>query len=159
MEKQFVVLNLGKEEYGIDIMQVKEIIGHQKITKLPQLPSYIEGIINYRGKAIPVINLKEKFNLGSINIDGNTRIIVTRLIKDDKEIEIGYIVDSAKETLKIDEDNIDKAYEVLPSLNRRYLNGIGKVNDRLIILIDLLAVLSDEQIEEVTQLEENLKKE
>ncbi|EOD01668.1 chemotaxis protein CheW [Caldisalinibacter kiritimatiensis] len=148
-ENQYVVFKLGKEEYGIDIMNVKEIGPYQESTKVPNTPSFIEGIINYRGNVIPIINLKKRFNLDDKGVTNNTRIIVISL--NDKQI--GFIVDEASETLRIAEDDIDPAPDMITGIDRKYITGVGKVDDRLIILIDLEKVLSEEEKKEIHNME------
>lgn len=148
-EKQYVVFKLGKEEYGIDIMNVREIIQYQESIKVPNSPKFIEGIINYRGKVIPIICLKKKFGIEDSLRDGNTRIIVINL----NEKQIGFIVDEASQTVRIDDDNIDPTPDIIVGIERRYITGVGKLGDRLIILIDLEKVLTDEEREKVELLE------
>lgn len=148
-EKQYVVFKLGKEEYGIDIMNVTEIIQYQESVKVPNSPKFIEGIINYRGKVIPIICLKKKFGIEDSLRDGNTRIIVINL----NEKQIGFIVDEASQTVRIDDANIDPTPDIIVGIERRYITGVGKIDDRLIILIDLEKVLTDEEKEKVEALE------
>ncbi|RKD33148.1 chemotaxis protein CheW [Thermohalobacter berrensis] len=147
-EKQYVVFKLDEEEYGIDIMNVKEIGPYQKSVKVPNSPSFVEGIINYRGEVIPVINLKKRFNLEDTGIDNNTRIIVITL----KEKQVGFIVDEASQTVRIDDKDIDPAPEIVAGIDRRYITGVGKLDERLIILIDLEKVLSDKEKEEIANM-------
>lgn len=148
-EKQYVVFKLGKEEYGIDIMNVREIIQYQESIKVPNSPKFIEGIINYRGKVIPIICLKKRFGFEESHIDANTRIIVIN----SNGKQIGFLVDEASQTVRIDDSNIDPTPEVLSKIDTKYLTGVGKIDNRLIILIDLEKVLSEEEKEEMNSLE------
>lgn len=149
-EKQFVVLKLGKGEFGINIMNVKEIGPYEESISLPKSPDFIEGVINYRGNVIPVINLKKRLSLGDTCITKDTRIIVINL--DDKEI--GFIVDEASQTIRLHEDMIDATPTYIKGINNRYIIGVGKLDEkRLLILIDLEKILSDEEIEEIQNLE------
>jgi purine-binding chemotaxis protein CheW len=141
MEKQYVVFKLGSEEYGLDIMYIKEIIRFQKITSLPQSSEFIEGIINYRGKIIPILNTKKKFGMGSeINITDNIRIIVVNI----DEEQIGLLVDEASQTIKIDDTNIETAPNMFPSTT--IVNKIGKVENRLISIIDIKHIANEEEL-------------
>ncbi len=139
-EKQYVVFELGKEEYGIDIMNVKEIVPYQESVKIPNAPVFVNGIINFRGNVIPIVDLKKKFNLPECTVDSNTRIIVINL----ENKQIGFIVDEASQTLRLEDENIDPTPDVISSVDRRYITGVGKLDNRLIILIDLEKVLTEE---------------
>lgn len=148
-EKQYVIFKLSKEEYGIDIMNVREIVQYQESVKVPNSPAFIEGIINYRGKVIPIICLKKKFGMGNSINDANTRIIVINL--NDKQI--GFLVDEASQTVRIDDSNIDPTPEVISGIERKYITGVGKIDNRLVILIDLEKVLTDDDKVKIESLE------
>lgn len=144
-EKQYVVFMLGKEEYGIDIMNVREIVPHQACIKVPNAPSFISGIMNYRGTVIPIIDLKKRFNLSDSEVDGNTRIIVINL----KEKQVGFIVDEASQTVRLQDNEIDPTPDIVAGVDRKYITGVGKLDSRLIILIDLEKVLTEEEKKEI----------
>lgn len=148
-ENQYVIFKLCKEEFGIDIMNVREIVQYQESVKVPNSPNFVEGIINYRGKVIPIVCLKKKFGMESSIKDANTRIIVINL--NDKQI--GFLVDEASQTVRIDESNIDLTPDIITGVERKYITGVGKVGDRLIILIDLEKVLTDYDKEKIEMLE------
>lgn len=151
-EKQFVVFKLGKEEYGIDIMNVKEIGPYQESVKIPNAPDFVEGIINYRGKVIPIICLKKRFNLAPKEVDNNTRIIVINL----NEKQIGFIVDEASQTIRLNDSNIDSTPDIVSSVDRKYLTGVGKLDERLIILIDLEKVLNESEKTQISKMDVEL---
>lgn len=148
-ERQYVVFKLDNEEYGIDIMNVREIGVYQESIKVPNTPDFVEGIINNRGSVIPIVNLKKRFKLGGYGISNNTRIIIINL--NDKQI--GFIVDEASETLRLDEDSVDPAPSMIAGIDGKYIIGVGKLEERLIILIDLEKVLSIEEKEEIRNME------
>ncbi|MFA5524079.1 MAG: chemotaxis protein CheW [Tissierellales bacterium] len=148
-EKQYVIFKLGKEEYGIDIMNVREIVQYQESVKIPNSPVFIEGIINYRGKVIPIICLKRKFGMAGGQKDANTRIIVINL----NDRQIGFLVDEASQTIRIDDLDIDPTPEVISGIERKYITGVGKVDNRLVILIDLEKVLTEDEKEKIENLE------
>ena len=151
-ENQYVVFKLNKEEFGIDIMNVKEIIPYEESTQIPNSPDFMEGVINYRGNVIPIINLNKRFKLASKETTGDTRIIVISL----KGKEIGFIVDEASQTLRLEEDQIDPTPDIISDIDRRYIVGVGKIDkSRLLILLDLEKVLTDREIEEINTLEIN----
>ncbi len=149
-ENQYVVFKLGKGEYGIDIMNVKEISPYEESISLPNTPNFIEGVINYRGNVIPIINLKKRLVLGDSEVTKDTRIIVINL--DNKEI--GFIVDEASQTVRLNDEQIDEAPTFINGIDKKYITGVGKLDEkRLLILIDLKRILSEDEIEEIRNLE------
>jgi len=149
-ENQYVVFKLGKGEFGIDIMNVKEISSYEESISLPNTPSFIEGVINYRGNVIPIINLKKRLALGEFEVTKDTRIIVINL----DEKEIGFIVDEASQTLRVNDEQIDPAPSFISGVDKKYITGVGKLDEkRLLILIDLKKILSADEIEEIQKLE------
>ncbi len=148
-EKQFVVFNLLDEEFCIDIMSVVEIIRLQDITKLPDAPEFVEGIINLRGKIIPVIDLKKRFNLEKIGTDDNTRIIITNI--DNKTT--GFIVDNVTEVLRLSADAIAPLDNEAVGIDKDYISGIGKLEKRMLIILDLNKILSKNEKEDLKKIE------
>jgi purine-binding chemotaxis protein CheW len=148
-EKQFVVFNLLDEEFCIDIMSVVEIIRLQDITKLPDAPEFVEGIINLRGKIIPVIDLKKRFNLEKIGTDDNTRIIITNI--DNKTT--GFIVDNVTEVLRLSADAIAPLDNEVVGIDKDYISGIGKLEKRMLIILDLNKILSKNEKEDLKKIE------
>jgi purine-binding chemotaxis protein CheW len=147
---QLVICQLSSEEFGIEISKVKEIIHIPDITKIPEAPSYIKGIINLRGNIIPVINLALRFNLSQNELDNKSRIMVVEL----DNIVVGIIVDAVTEVMRISIDNIDPAPEIIASkISERYIQGVGKIDKRLLILLDIDKVFSEEQKMSITNLE------
>ncbi|AFS77999.1 chemotaxis protein, CheW-like protein [Gottschalkia acidurici 9a] len=148
IEKQYVVFKLGEEEYGLDIMNVSEIILYQETVKLPNVPSFIDGIINYRGSVIPIICLKKRFNIELKDNDHNTRIIIINI----NDNQVGFIVDEASQTIKIDDNDVDPAPDIVSGIDIKFITGVGKINDRLVLLVDLEKVLTDEERKEIHQM-------
>lgn len=147
---QYVVFNINKEEFGIDIMKVKEIITYKEPTHIPNCPDFVEGVLNYRGKVIPVINLKKRFQMGDTDLTKETRIIVISL----NDREIGFIVDEASQTIRLDEDQIDSAPDVISKVDRRFISGVGKINEsRLLIILNLHNVLTDAEKDVIEEME------
>lgn len=146
-EGQYVVFKLGQEEYGIDIMNVSEISTYQEIIKVPNVPSFIEGIINYRGSVIPIICLAKRLSIKAKEVDNNTRIIIINL----QGKQIGFIVDEASSTIRISSEDIDPAPSIIGNIDTKYIKGVGKPGNRLIILVDLENILTSEEIKEVQE--------
>ena len=134
---QLVTFNLGNEEYAVDILKVQEINRMAGITSLPNAPSYVEGVINLRGKVIPVINLRKRFGLDSKEMDSHSRIMVV-----DVGTTIGLIVDSVSEVLRLSSDTVEPPPPMTASNgSSEYIKGVGKLEDRLLILLDIEKLL------------------
>jgi purine-binding chemotaxis protein CheW len=145
MEYQLVVFELLHEQYGVDISTVEGIIKMQAITKMPQAPSFVEGITNMRGMVMPVIDLRKRFGLATKEVDKDTRIVV--VFMDDKKI--GMIVDAVSEVLRVSDEIIEPPPPMVTTVNSAFIKGIAKLDDRLVILLDLDRVLT---VEEKTEL-------
>lgn len=148
-EKQYVVFKLNEEEYGVDIKNVKEITEYKKTTKIPKSPSFVDGVINVRGDTIPIIDLKKKFNLLENDMKCEVKRIIIVNIEDK---HVGFIVDDASQVMKICEKDIDNPPEILLDINERYISGIGKVGDKLIVILDLKEVLDHKEKTRISQL-------
>jgi purine-binding chemotaxis protein CheW len=141
-EIQLVVFDLATEHYGVDISDVREIMRMQNITAVPGAMSYIEGVINLRGKVLPVLDLKKRLGLKAIERTEECRIMVI----DFEEGEAGVIVDAVTEVLRVPNSTIDPPSSMVSQGNSDYLRGIAKLSDRLIILLDLHKLLSVKMI-------------
>jgi len=133
---QLVTFRLGDEEYGVDILKVHEINRMMDITAVPNAPGCIEGVINLRGKVIPVINLRRKFGLPHKQADARTKIVVV-----DVGMAAGMIVDSVSEVLRIPSDIVEPPPPMTASIGSEYILGVGKLKDRLLILLDIETLL------------------
>jgi|Deesub1362A_J573_1020465.scaffolds.fasta_scaffold00419_33 purine-binding chemotaxis protein CheW len=151
-ELKLVVFKLGDEEYAAEVSQVREIIKLERITKLPRAPEFVEGIINLRGQLTTVLNLRKLFNLPESDAP-NARIVVL-----DQEEPTGIIVDAVTEVLSLTKDEIDKPTRVF-GIDARFIKGVGKKDDRLIIILDLDKILSPEEIERVQEVRDVLLQE
>ena len=137
-EKQLVVFDLADEGYGVDIGSVREIIRVQEITKVPRAPDFVEGVINLRGRVIPVIDLRKRFGFETTEMTKDTRIVVVDIGGQD----IGVVVDAVTEVLRLSADKVEPASSVITTVDSEYLLGICKLEERLIILLDLQQALS-----------------
>lgn len=135
---QLVSFKLANEEFGVDIIKVQEIMRLQEITRMPQMPGYVEGVINLRGNVIPIIDLRKKFRLQVKERDNQTRIVVVNV----EEKVVGFIVDAVEQVLRLSNDQIEPPPDVGLSIGREYLDGVGKLGDRLLILLNLDKLLS-----------------
>lgn len=138
---QLVSFNIGTEEFGVDILKVQEINRMVDITRVPRSPDFVEGIINLRGKVIPIIDIRKRFNMELAEHDKNTRIVVVDI---DGQV-MGMVVDSVSEVLRIPASTIEPPPKVVSSIDSDYIRGVAKLEDRLLIYLDLSRILSGEE--------------
>jgi len=141
-ELQTVVFSLNGQFYGAEASQVFQIIRYQEVTKVPRMPKFIEGIINYRGSVLPIINLNKRFELGELDINRKTKILVTKL--GDKQA--GFIVNDVTEILKLSDEDIEPTPSLLYGESNSFLTKVGKKGDMLVSIIDLEKILKDNEI-------------
>lgn len=146
---QFVIFNLEQEEFGVVIDQLKEIIKPPKIVSIPNTPEYIEGIINLRGEVYPIFNLRKKFGFPEKPFDDDTKIIIVTV----GDTRVGFVVDEVSEIIRLEQDAIEKAPKLVSDVNRRYISGVGKLDERMIIMLDLNLILNDDEKEQVKNVE------
>lgn len=140
---QLVTFSIGSEEFGVDILKVIEIIRTMEITKVPKAPSFVEGVINLRGTVIPIIGLRRRFGLADKPEDSDTRIIVIAI----NGMSVGFVVDSVSEVLRLQANTVEPAPPVVAGVDSDYISGVGKLEDRLLILLDLDKLLSADDLE------------
>jgi len=137
-EKQMVLFELGSETYGLDIASVHEIIRMQPITKVPKAPAYVEGVINLRGKVIPVIDIGKRFGFDKAERAKNNRIVVVYL----QDTTLGITVDAVTEVVRIPNASIEPVSDIVTTGNSDYLQGIAKLNNKMVILLALEKLLA-----------------
>jgi len=145
-EGKYLTFTLADEEYGIGILKVKEIIGMMAITTVPRTPEYMKGVINLRGKVIPVVDLRLKFGMESIGYTERTCIIVVEITGDNQKIQIGILVDSVSEVLNIKAADIEDAPNFGSHLDTEYILGMAKTGGRVKILLDIDKVLNRSEV-------------
>jgi purine-binding chemotaxis protein CheW len=150
-EGKYLTFALAGEEYGIGILKVKEIIGIMTITPVPQTPGYIKGVINLRGKVIPVIDLRLKFNMESAAYTERTCIIVVEISNNEHKIMMGIVVDSVSEVLNIRQGEIADTPAFGSRVDTAYILGMAKMGGGVKILLDIDRVLSDHEFQNVTR--------
>lgn len=147
--QQIVIFKLGKEEYGIDIIKVVEIVLHQEVRKMPDAPSYIEGIVNLRGDIHAVYNLRNRFHMDQREADEHTKIIVLKTT----QMNIGFIVDSVSEILNIPEEDIQSAPAIIHSRPEdKYIAGVAKHDNRMIVLLDIDQLVTDKDYDAMNKI-------
>jgi purine-binding chemotaxis protein CheW len=150
-EGKYLTFRLADEEYGLEILKVKEIIGLMDITRMPKTPDYIRGVINLRGKVVPVMGLRDKFGMPGAEDSEQTCIIVVEIRRQDRPVMTGVLVDSVSEVLDIGADQIEDAPEVGGDVDTGMLLGIGKVRERVILMLDIEKVLTGEEMEHLVK--------
>ncbi|MCA9242571.1 MAG: purine-binding chemotaxis protein CheW [Phycisphaerales bacterium] len=141
---KYLTFNLDQEEYGVEILKVREIIGMMDITSVPQMPAFIKGVINLRGKVIPVVDLRLKFGLDQAEYNDQTCTIVV-----DVGAQIGVIVDTVQEVLDIADEQIEPPPPMSGAVDTRFILGMGKVKDDVKILLDIDKVLAVEELGQI----------
>jgi len=145
-EFQLVVFTIGDEEFGVDISQVREIVRLVQITYLPKAPVFIEGVVNLRGQVLAVIDLSKRLGVASKEKSETTRIIVVEV----GENTVGMIVDSVSEVLRLSSENVEDVPSLVDTeVPEHYIRGVGKLQDRLLVLLDLNKILSPEEFQHV----------
>src|SRR3989442_7906343 len=140
-EQQLVVCQLAAELYGLEIWRVHEIIRLQSITRVQRAPAFVEGVINLRGKVIPVVDLRRRFGLPTADHTRASRIVVVEI----GDQVVGIIVDSVSEVLRINTSTVEPPSPVVAGIDSEYLHGIAKLSDRLVILLDLDRILARDE--------------
>ena len=151
-DNKYLTFKLSDEKYAIPITKIKEIIGMLNITKVPRLPQFIKGVINLRGRIIPVIDLRLKLGLEQKDYNERTSIIVIELLTSSEILVSGLIVDTVNDVLDIADENIEPPPKYGSGIDQEFLNGMGKVKDEVIMLIDADKVFSREETERLERI-------
>lgn len=144
LEGKYLTFALGQEEFGIEILKVREIFGYMDITAIPRTPDFVKGVINLRGQVIPVIDLRLKFDMPEAEVTEQTCIIDVEATHGERHFQTGIIVDSVSEVLDIAAESIEESPQFGSSVNTEFILGMGKVADSVKILLDIDKVLESE---------------
>ncbi|KYH34784.1 chemotaxis protein CheW [Clostridium tepidiprofundi DSM 19306] len=142
---KILIFNIKNENYAASIMEIERILGYQEPTRVPDVPQFVEGVINYEGSILPVISIAKKFGLSNSGVDGESKIIVVK----QHESKIGILVDSVSEVMDIDMSVIEEPPEIISGISKRYLKGLVKCDEKIIILLNLSAILTEEEKEKI----------
>jgi purine-binding chemotaxis protein CheW len=151
--KQLISFTIGTEEYGLDLLRVKEVIRVRQITWLPRAPHCVKGIINLRGDVIPLVDLRDRFGLPPIQETAMTRVIVVEVAGR----SVGVVVDSASQVVRVPAGQFDPAPPVMGTATGEFITGVGKIGEKLIILIDVDKVFSVEDMNQISNSLERLQ--
>lgn len=136
---KFLTFQLGSESYGMEILKVREIVGVIAITPVPRTPDYVLGVVNLRGKVIPVVNIRSKFGMEDVEYTEETCIIIVAL----EEIEMGIVVDNVSEVLSISDEQMEEAPTFGTEVETEFILGMGKLKDKVILVLDIGKVLTE----------------
>lgn len=155
-EYQLVVFKVGDEEFGVDISQVREIVRLVQITYMPKAPAFIEGVVNLRGQVVAIIDLAKRLGITSKPRGEATRIVIVEI----EDNTVGMIVDSVSEVLRLPSEDIEDIPTLIDTeVPEHYLRGVGKLQERLLVLLDLNKILSPEEVQHVERQVRSIKKE
>jgi len=140
--QEFLTFTLGSELYGVDILKVQEIRGYDTVTRIPETPIFIKGVINLRGTIVPVIDMRLKFNLGSAEYNDFTVMIILNI----GQRVIGMVVDSVSDVIQLKDEQIREVPEFGGVINTRFFMGIGTFDDRMLILVDIEKLMSGSEL-------------
>ena len=148
-EKQFVIFKLGQQNYCVDIMNIGGITEYKGATKVPESPYFVEGVINLRGNIIPIINLKKRFNITETRKAEDCRVVLYNL----NGSEIGFLVDEANQVIKIDSQDIDPTPDIIKGEDKEYIDGVGKVGQEIVIVLDLAKILTENERDQIVHMQ------
>jgi len=149
----FLIFRLGEQFFAFNVSYVREVIEYTQITPIPLAPKFIEGIINLRGNAIPIIDLKKKFELGSTSVTLNTSIVILEIVINNEMATIGAIVDDVKDVVEIDNKSIELPPSIGIKIHPRYIEGIYKYNNDFAIIVNIKKVFSLEELDGIANIE------
>jgi len=155
-EGKYLTFALEPEEYGLEILKVREIIGYMDITAVPQTPHHVKGVINLRGQVIPVIDLRAKFGMETAEITEQTCIIVVETSQGDRKFSTGIVVDRVQEVLDIAGEDIEEAPQFGSNVNTDFILGMGKIDETVKILLDIDKVLAGEDFGSLSTITEGV---
>lgn len=144
-EIKVIIFRLKNEEYGVDVSQVKSIERMERITRVPNTAPFVKGVINLRGVVIPIIDLRNRFGIEHLEYNDSTRIVIVNV----DDVEVGLIVDAANDVIDIPVNSIEPPPKAVGGVESKYLRGVAKLSNRLLILLNLDKVLNPDEIKEL----------
>ena len=158
-QDQHLTFDLSEEELAVPVLNIREIIRYGKLTKMPMVPNFIEGVINLRGNVVPVINLAAKFGLNLQKADKRTCIIIMEVEIADEAVVMGIVVDKVLQVIEIPDDNIEPTPTLGANIQTNFIKGMARIDDGFIIILDISQVLSAEEIAIVSDMHKGSKAE
>jgi purine-binding chemotaxis protein CheW len=151
---QYLTFKLGDEVYAVDISKVREVLDFTSVTKVPRTPEFMRGVINLRGSVVPVVDLRVKFGMDKTESSVNTCIIITEVTVDNETAVLGALADSVQEVIDLDAEHIQPAPRIGTKLKTEFIKGMGKQNDRFMIILDVDKIFSTDELMLVRETEE-----
>ncbi|PLX94561.1 MAG: chemotaxis protein CheW [Desulfuromonas sp.] len=148
---QYLTFKLDEEVFALEIAKVREVLDFTDVTKVPQTPNFMRGVINLRGSVVPVVDMRIKFSMSEAEATVNTCIIIAEVIMDGEPSVLGALVDSVQEVLELDPDQIEPPPRIGTKLDTEFIRGMGKHNDDFIIILDINRVFSADEISLIQQ--------
>jgi len=149
----YLTFSLGKDLFGIHVSRAREVIEYKQVFKIPRVPGYLKGVINLRGEVVPVIDLHSRFYNKVSDITTTTSIVIVEMDDDNRKISIGIIIDQVKAVTDLDENRIESVPEIGSKIRSDFIEGIGKVDDQFVILLNVKNILN---IEELSDINDNI---
>jgi len=149
--EKYLTFNLAGEQYGVEILKVKEIIGLLEITRVPRIPDFVRGVMNLRGKVIPIIDLRKKFDMESTEDTEQTCIIVVDIMQENVSLQMGIVVDSVSEVLDINEDSVEETPTFGTEVSTVFIKGIAKTKGGVKILLNIEEVLTTNELQSLAE--------
>lgn len=143
---QYLTFGLGEEEFALEIARVREVLDYTTITKVPRMPDFLRGVINLRGNVVPVIDLRLKLGMSAVQKTKDTCIVIVEIRMDGEQMQLGSLTDSVQEVIDLDPGQIEPAPRIGTKLNTEFIKGMGKRNDRFLIILDIDRVLSSDEL-------------
>jgi len=153
--RQYLTFYLGEEVFAIDVANVREILEFTTVTKVPNTPEYMRGVINLRGSVVPVLDMRQKFGMTSTEKTINTCIVVVEVVYEEEEIVVGALVDSVQEVFELEAENIEPAPRIGTHVKTEFIKGMGKKDEGFIIILDSAKVFSAEELTQIAEIEAN----
>ncbi len=144
--RQYLTFTLDGELFALDISKVREVLDYTKVTKVPQMPDFMLGVINLRGSVVPVIDMRTKFGMNKIDRTVNTCIVIVEVTLDDEHVILGTLVDSVQEVFELDPEQIEPPPKIGMRLKTEFIKGMGKKEEKFIIILDIDRVFSTEEL-------------
>ncbi|RCV90892.1 chemotaxis protein CheW [Billgrantia montanilacus] len=148
--REFLVFSLGEEEYAVDILKVQEIRGYENVTRIANAPDFIKGVTNLRGVIVPIVDLRIKFHLDKVEYGGQTVVIVVNV----EDRVVGIVVDGVSDVMTLSPDQIKPAPEFGVTLSSDFLSGLGSLEDRMLVIVDIDKLLTSDEMELVERVAE-----
>lgn len=152
-DQQFLTFNLADEYYGVDILKVQEIKGYTNVTKIPNTPAYLKGVLNLRGTIVPIVDLRMKFGMGMTEPTSFTVVVVVNV----RNRVMGFLVDAVSDVLDLNAKDIQPPPQLGNTVDISFVAGIGNSNDHLVTLLDIDRVLTDDEVKAVADIHENVE--